>query len=196
MLSILIHFPSYVKIRIAYYLRENAVSMNRCNSRTSNLIKQLMFRLLEDEDPMVFQESLDSLNDIIHMSQDEDFVTTLVAAVGKKASIKNCLESYLTNRRYYKLRGFSSLTDYLKDLTKDSQILSTHCCDDEEDDGCKRDSKILKLETGVDCNENSQEFQKRVDEVCDGLNYLVERKSNIERESLEKLRFAFVKIFS
>ncbi|XP_060832173.1 FIGNL1-interacting regulator of recombination and mitosis-like isoform X2 [Bombus pascuorum] len=194
-LASLLCFPPRVKAIASYYLRNSIDSFDNCGIKTVNALAELNCRLLEDENPWVRQEAFESFDYLAHMCPNEDLVTKMAAAVTRKSSLRDSLPAYLSGTIYYELQDFSNIRDYLKHMAKHSQNVY-HVCNNYED--CQRDQKLAKLENesieSFDENSPLNHLDEHVSEICDELNDILKKSSDIANHVMRRLRLICMKI--
>ncbi|XP_053971865.1 uncharacterized protein C1orf112-like [Hylaeus volcanicus] len=197
MLTSFLCFPSHVKVIASHYLRNNTDSFGSCGLKTANALAELNCRLLEDENPWVRQEALESFDRVAHMCPNEDLVTKMAAAVTRRPSLSDSLPAYLSATPYYELRGFADVQFYLQHVAKNSVNVCHVCYHYEES---QRDEKLARLESqssenSVDGSPSSQ-LDEYVNKICDELNDISRKSSDIGDRALKRLRFVCTKILN
>ena len=176
-------------------MRNSIDSFDNCGIKTVNALAELNCRLLEDENPWVRQEAFESFDYLAHMCPNEDLVTKMAAAVTRKSSLRDSLPAYLSGTIYYELQDFSNIRDYLKHMAKHSQNVY-HVCNNYED--CQRDQKLAKLENesieSFDENSPLNHLDEHVSEICDELNDILKKSSDIANHVMRRLRLICMKI--
>ncbi|XP_018311038.1 uncharacterized protein C1orf112 [Mycetomoellerius zeteki] len=116
-----VHLPPQGKIKICHFLRQNVENLGRCSVQnvTSTLI-ELFSHILEDEDPWVRQEALETFEHVGHMCL-EQLVAEIAKALAKIFGISDIMQAYLSSRPYYVFKGFTNIQDYLRYLAKTIQ---------------------------------------------------------------------------
>ncbi|XP_033176587.1 uncharacterized protein C1orf112 homolog isoform X2 [Bombus impatiens] len=194
-LTSLLCLPPHVKAVASYYLRNSIDSFDNCGIKTVNALTELNCRLLEDENPWVRQEAFETFDYVAHMCPNEDLVTKMAAAVTRKSSLRDSLPAYLSGTIYYELQDFSDIRDYLQHIAKHSQNVY-HVCNNYED--CQRDQKLAKLEIEsietFDKNSPLSQLDEHVSEICDELNDILKKSSDITNHVMRRLRLICMKI--
>ncbi|XP_018406843.1 PREDICTED: uncharacterized protein LOC108782939 [Cyphomyrmex costatus] len=142
-----VYLPPQGKIKICHFLRQNVESLSHCSvlSVTSTLI-ELFSYLLEDKDPWVCQEALETFEDVGHMCL-EQLVAEIAKALAKIPSISDIMQAYLSLRPYYNFKSFTDIQDYLRYLAKAVQNHDDeHKCHEYIES--ERKDKMPKLEEG------------------------------------------------
>ncbi|XP_015435189.1 PREDICTED: uncharacterized protein C1orf112-like [Dufourea novaeangliae] len=195
MLTSLLCFPSHVKVIASHYLRNNIGSFDICGVRTANALSELNCRLLEDENPWVRQEALESFDHVAHMCPNEDLVTKMAAAITKKPSLSDSLPAYLSGTPYYELRDFSDAQLYLQHVARISKNVGHVCYHYEES---QRDEKFARLEIKLSGSstdgQSTNDLDEHVNKICDELNDTLKRIGNIGDGALRRLRLVCAKI--
>lgn len=153
-----------------------------------NGFAELNCRLLEDENPWVCQEMLESFDRLAHTCPNEELVAKVANAISRKLKICDSVPAYLSYTQYYKLRDISNVKSYLLCLIKDSMNDNAkHICVVFKDS--KKDVKIPRIETEKMKYENmSEELNERVNKICNELESIIKRKSYINDATLRNLR--------
>lgn len=176
-------------------MRNSIDSFDNCGIKTVNALTELNCRLLEDENPWVRQEAFETFDYVAHMCPNEDLVTKMAAAVTRKSSLRDSLPAYLSGTIYYELQDFSDIRDYLQHIAKHSQNVY-HVCNNYED--CQRDQKLAKLEIEsietFDKNSPLSQLDEHVSEICDELNDILKKSSDITNHVMRRLRLICMKI--
>ncbi|CAK9828855.1 Uncharacterized protein C1orf112 [Anthophora retusa] len=188
-------FPLHVKVTASHYLRNNIDSFGSCGIKAANALAELNSQLLEDENPWLRQEALESFDHVAHMCPNEDLVTTMAAAITKKSLLSDSLSSYLSGTVFYELQDFSDVRIYLQHVAKYCENVC-HVCNNYEDS--QRDEKLAKLEaqSSESLNESTplNDFDEHVSKVCDELNDILKKSRDIESRVLRRLRSVCAKI--
>lgn len=187
-------FPSHVKAIASHYLRNNVNSFDTCSLKTANSLAELNCRLLEDENPWVRQEALESFDHVAHVCPNEELITKMAVAVTKKPGLSDSLPAYLSGTSYYELPDFTDVRHYLRCVANNSQNTCHVCYRYEE---TQRDEKLAKLETQSSqgsVKSSSSILDESVYKVCDELNDILRRSNDISDSALRKLRLACAKI--
>ncbi|XP_011878542.1 PREDICTED: uncharacterized protein C1orf112-like isoform X2 [Vollenhovia emeryi] len=140
-----VHLSSRGKIKVCHFLQQNVEDLGRCGvqSVVSTLI-ELFSRLLEDENPWVRQEALETFEHVGHVCP-EQLIAAIAKALAKIPGISNVMQAYLSSRLYHVFKGFTNMQDYLKYLAKAVQDYSDeHRC--YEYNESERKEKMPKLE--------------------------------------------------
>ncbi|CAL7936084.1 unnamed protein product [Xylocopa violacea] len=188
-------FPPLVKATASHYLRNNVDSFSSCGMKTINALAELNCRLLEDENPWVREEAIESFEHVAHMCPNEDLVTKMAATVTKKPSLSDFLPAYLSGTSYYELQSFLDIRLYLQHVAKHRRNIC-HVCYNYEDS--QRDEKLAKLE--IQSVESSDEtmpwndIDERVSKICDELNVILKKNSSIGSHVLQRLRLICAKV--
>lgn len=194
----LLCFPSYVKVIVSHYLRNNVDSFGVRGLKTANALAELNCRLLEDENPWVRQEALESFDQVAHMCPNEDLVTRMVTAVSRKPSLSDSLPAYLSGTSYYELRDFADVRVYLRHVARDTKNLCHVCYRYEES---QRDEKLARLdlqssENSIEGPSTSNDVDDRVNNVCDELNDIARKITDLDDRTLRRLRTVCAKILN
>ncbi|CAK9797194.1 Uncharacterized protein C1orf112 [Anthophora quadrimaculata] len=188
-------FPLHVKVTASHYLRNNIDSFGSCGIKAANALAELNCQLLEDENPWLRQEALESFDHVAHMCPNEDLVTTMAAAITKKSLLSDSLSSYLSGTVFYELQDFSDVRNYLQHVAKYCENVC-HVCNNYEDS--QRDEKLAKLEAQSieSLNESTplNDFDEHVSKVCDELNEILKKSRDIESRVLRRLQSVCAKI--
>lgn len=113
-----IHLPSRGKIKICHFLQRNVENLGRCGVQSvASTLVELFNRLLEDENPWVHQEALETFEHVGHMCL-EQLVAEIAKALAKIPGISNIMQAYLSSKPYYVFKGFTNVQDYLRYLAK------------------------------------------------------------------------------
>ncbi|XP_026671963.1 uncharacterized protein C1orf112 homolog isoform X2 [Ceratina calcarata] len=189
-LASLLCCPPHVKVMASHYLRNNVKSFDNCEVRTANALAELNCCLLEDENPWVRQEALESFVYVTHMCPNDDLVTRIVSAITRKSSLSDSLPAYLSDRTYYELRDFADVRSYLRHVVVHSRDIR-HVCDNYE--AFERNEKLAKLENRhVDNSDESPLMTKELDEcvnkLCGELSEITKKSDAIGKDVLRKLR--------
>ncbi|XP_012062881.1 PREDICTED: uncharacterized protein LOC105626181 [Atta cephalotes] len=162
------HLPPQGKIKICHFLRQNVENLGRCSIQniTSTLI-ELFSHLLEDEDPWVCQEALETFEHVGHMCL-EQLVAEIAKALAKIPCISDIMQAYLSLRPYYVFKGFTNIQDYLRYLAKAVQNHGDeHRC--YEYNEFERKDKMLKLEEEKNSHETIVPMLIQLDEQAEML---------------------------
>ncbi|KOC67475.1 Uncharacterized protein WH47_11654, partial [Habropoda laboriosa] len=188
-------FPLHVKVISSHYLRNNINFFASCGIKAANALAELNCQLLEDENPWLRQEALESFDHVAHMCPNEDLVTTMAAAITRRSSLNDSLPSYLSGTVYYELQDFSDVRIYLQHVAKYCRN-ACHVCNNYEDS--QRDEKFPKLETeSVErLNESSSlnNLDEHVSKICDELSNILQKSNDIGSHILRRLRSICTKI--
>ncbi|EGI70655.1 Uncharacterized protein C1orf112, partial [Acromyrmex echinatior] len=163
-----VHLPPQGKIKICHFLRRNVENLGRCSvqSVTSTLI-ELFSHLLEDEDPWVRQEALETFEHVGHMCL-EQLVAEIAKVLAKIPGISGIMQAYLSLRPYYVFKGFTNIQDYLRYLAKAVQNHGDeHRC--YEYNEFERKDKMLKLEEEKNSREVTVPMLIQLDEQAEML---------------------------
>lgn len=184
-----------MKAIASHYLRNNINSFGSCGIKTANALAELNCRLLEDENPWVRQEALESFDCVAHMCPNEDLVTRMAAAVTRKSSLSDSLPAYLSSTNYYELQEFTDVESYLQHVAKNSANVC-HICNNYEDS--QRNEKYAKLDSQSIESFDEGPFLNDLDEhasrMCDELNDILERNGDLGEHVLQRLRSVCMKI--
>lgn len=120
-----------VKIKLCQYLRQNVENLDRCGSQSVSALIKLFSHLLEDENPWVCQEALESFEHIGHACS-ERVVAKIAKGLAKIPAISNIMQAYLSCTPHYVLKGFSSACNYLEYVCKTTQGGYKHTCYERE----------------------------------------------------------------
>ncbi|TGZ49167.1 Uncharacterized protein DBV15_11395, partial [Temnothorax longispinosus] len=113
-----VHLPPRGKIKICHFLQQNIKYLGRCGIQSiASILTELFSRLLEDENPWVRQEALETFEHVGHVCP-EQLVAEIAKALAKILSISNVMQAYLTSKSYYVFKGFINMQDYLRYLAK------------------------------------------------------------------------------
>lgn len=191
----LLCLPSHVKVIASHYLRSNADSFGSFSPKTASALAELNCRLLEDENPWVRQEALESFNHVAHMCPNEELVTRMAAAVTKKPSLSDSLPAYLLGTPYYELRDFTDARHYLQSVASDPLPLCHVCYRYEE---AQRDEKFARLEAQSRGSPaegpRPNELDGHVNKLCDELTDMLKRSNDIGESTLRRLRLLCARI--
>lgn len=119
--------PSRIKIKLCQYLRQNVENLDRCGRQSESTLTKIFSRLLEDENPWVRQEALESFERIGHTCS-ERLVARIAKGLAKIPTISNVMQAYLSCTPHYVLEGFSNAHDYLGHVFKAAQSHCQHTC--------------------------------------------------------------------
>lgn len=122
---------SRVKIKLCQYIRQNVENLDRCGNQSVSTLIKLFSHLLEDENPWVCQEALESFERIGHACS-EQLVARIAKGLAKISTISNVMQAYLSCTPHYVLDGFSNAYDYLKNMCKAAQGHFQHTCYEHE----------------------------------------------------------------
>ncbi|XP_076276645.1 FIGNL1-interacting regulator of recombination and mitosis isoform X2 [Lasioglossum baleicum] len=196
MLTSLLCLPSHVKATASHYLKDNVKSFGDCGSKTANALAELNCQLLDDNNPWVRQEALESFDYVAHVCPNEDLVTKMATAVTRKPSLTDSLPAYLSGTCYYELLDFSDVRLYLQHVARRSETVRHACYQYEES---QRDEKLARFDT--DSSQSSVENQpssgildEQANKLCDELNDLLKKTADIGDNTLRRLRMACAKI--
>lgn len=113
-----IHLLPRGKIKICHFLRQNVEDLGRSRIQSiASTLTELFGRLLEDENPWVRQEALETFEHVGHVCP-EQLVAEIAKALAKIPGISNVMQAYLSSRPYYVFKGFTNIQDYLTYLVK------------------------------------------------------------------------------
>ncbi|XP_077269468.1 FIGNL1-interacting regulator of recombination and mitosis isoform X1 [Temnothorax americanus] len=113
-----VHLPPRGKIKICHFLQQNIKYLGRCGIQSiASILTELFSRLLEDENPWVRQDALETFEHVGHVCP-EQLVAEIAKALAKILSISNVMQAYLTSKSYYVFKGFINMQDYLRYLAK------------------------------------------------------------------------------
>jgi len=113
-----VHLSPRGKIKICHFLRQNVEDLGRFGIQSvASTLTELFGHLLEDENPWVYQEALETFEHVGHMCL-EQLVAKIAKALAKIPGISNVMQAYLSSRLYYVFKGFTNIQDYLKHLAK------------------------------------------------------------------------------
>ncbi|XP_018366952.1 PREDICTED: uncharacterized protein LOC108763642 [Trachymyrmex cornetzi] len=191
------HLPPQGKIKICHFLRQNVENLGRCSvqSVTSTLI-ELFSHLLEDEDPWVRQEALETFEHVGHMCL-EQLVAEIAKTLAKISGISDIMQAYLSLRPYYVFKGFTNIQDYLRYLVKAVQNHGNeHRC--YEYNESERKDKMLKLEEEKNSREIIVPMLIQLDEQAEmlykGLTKVLEDQAVISEAMCRRLMTILEKI--
>ncbi|XP_076764071.1 FIGNL1-interacting regulator of recombination and mitosis [Xylocopa sonorina] len=188
-------FPPLVKATASHYLRNNVNSFNSCGIKTINTLAEFNCRLLQDENPWVREEALESFDHVAHMCPNEELVTKMAATVTKKSSLSDFLPAYLSGTSYYELQSFLDIRLYLQHVARRCQNIC-HICYSYEDS--QRDEKLAKLEIqSVDSSDEIpswSDIDEHVSKICDELNDILKKDTSIGSHVLRRLRLICAKV--
>ncbi|XP_012143724.1 FIGNL1-interacting regulator of recombination and mitosis isoform X2 [Megachile rotundata] len=188
-------FSPHVKVMASHYLRNSINSFGNCGVKSSNALAELNCRLLEDENPWVRQEALESFDHVAHMCPNEDLVRTMAAIVTRKSLLNDFLPAYLSGTTYYELQDFSHVKFYLQYVTRNANNVCHVCCSYEDS---QRDEKLAKLETQSVENSNKNasrnDLDGQVNKICDELNDISKKHDEISDHALQRLRSVCAKV--
>ncbi|XP_050447562.1 uncharacterized protein C1orf112-like [Cataglyphis hispanica] len=191
-----VYLPSRDKIKICHFVRRYIEDFDRCGiqSVASTLIG-LFVHLLENENPWVRQEALETFE---HIGQrcSEQLIAKIAKALAKRPNINSIMQAYLSSRPYYTLEGFANLQDYFRYLAKAIKNRDEHTC--YEYNESEREEKIPRLEK----EENSCDvimpisiqLDERAEELCKGLAEVLEGRAVISDAVCRKLITVLEKI--
>ncbi|XP_043256870.1 uncharacterized protein C1orf112-like [Colletes gigas] len=193
----LLCFPSHVRVIATHYLRNNVDSFDACGLKTANALAELNCRLLEDENPWVRQEAYESFDQMAHTCPNEELVTKMVAAVTRRPVLSDSIPAYLSVTPYYELSDFSDVRFYLQHAIEDSQNVCHVCYHYEES---QREEKLARLETqsseiSIESS-GSNDLNEHVSKICDELNDIARKTSDIDDRTLRRLRLVCTKILN
>lgn len=122
-----------------------AEDLDRCKNAVPALTR-LFTRLLDDIDPWVRQEALETFERVGHVCS-EDLVPKVAKALAKIPAISSVIQAYLSSRPCYDLKGFTDAQDYLGHVAR-TTARNEHMCheynvsifDDNNKEICKRRS--------------------------------------------------------
>ncbi|XP_047347601.1 uncharacterized protein C1orf112-like isoform X3 [Vespa velutina] len=183
-----LHALPHAKIKIAYYIEDLAMTFKNAQPKVINGFAELNCRLLEDENPWVSQEMLESFDRLAHTCPNEELVAKVANAISRKLTICDSVPAYLSYTQYYKLQDILNVKSYLLCLIKESMNDNTkHICVVFQDS--KKDVKIPRIESEKMKYENmSKELNERVNKICNELESIIKRKSDINDATLRNLR--------
>nr|XP_033340241.1 uncharacterized protein C1orf112-like [Megalopta genalis] len=199
MLTSLLCSPSHVRATASHYLKDNVNKFGNCGPKTANALTELNCRLLEDNNPWVRQEALESFDYIAHMCPNEDLVTKMATAITRKPSLGESLPAYLSSTPYYELLDFSDVRLYLQHVAKNSVNVCHICCRYEES---QRDEKLARMETEssdgsegqFSSNPSSHVLDEEANRICDELNDILRNTADIADNTLRRLRLVCAKL--
>lgn len=180
-----------MKVIASHYLRNSINSFGNCSVRSSNALAELNCRLLEDENPWVRQEALESFDHVAHMCPNEDLVTTMAATVTRKPSLNDSLPAYLSGTTYLELQDFSDVKLYLQHVAKNSLNICHVCCNYEDS---QREEKLAKLDIQSVKNPSVNNLDRHVNKICDDLNDILKKQDEISNYALQRLRSICIEI--
>ncbi|XP_012530927.1 uncharacterized protein LOC105833618 [Monomorium pharaonis] len=188
--TLCVHLLPRGKIKICHFLRRNVEDLSRCGiqSVTSTLV-ELFSNLLEDENPWVRQEALETFEHVGHMCLQQ-LVGKIAKALAKIPGISNVMQAYLSSRSYYAFKDFTNEQDYLRYLAKSLQNYnSEHKC--HKYNVSEREEKMPKLEEE---EENSREkmlmltqLDEQAEDLCKELTKVLEDQAVISEAMCKKL---------
>ncbi|XP_014614515.1 PREDICTED: uncharacterized protein LOC106792560 [Polistes canadensis] len=190
-----LHALPHAKIKIAYYLEDLIATFKKYQpNNVINGVVKIHSRLLEDENPWVYQENLECFDRFSSTCLSEGLVVKIADTISGKSMICDSVPAYLSRKQYYKLQDVPDIKFYLLCLVKNSLNRSTrHICMNFKDS--KKDVKIPRIETEtIKCNITSQELNERVNSICEELRNLLKRKSDINEVSLRNLRTVLTRL--
>ncbi|XP_076651828.1 FIGNL1-interacting regulator of recombination and mitosis [Halictus rubicundus] len=198
MLTSLLCLPSHVKATASHFLKDNVKSFGDCGSKTANALAELNCRLLDDNNPWVRQEALESFDYVAHVCPNEDLVTKMATAVTRKPSLTDSLPAYLSGTCYYELLDFSDVRLYLQHVAKHSENTRHACYQYEES---QRDEKLARIETessqsSVEDQPSSGVLDELANKICDELNDLLKKTADIGDNTLRRLQIVCAKILN
>lgn len=113
-----VHLPPRGKIKICHFLRENVEDLGYCRIQNiASTLTELFSRLIEDENPWVCQETLETFEHVGHVCP-EQLVAEIAKALAKIPGISNFMQAYLSSRSYHIFKSFTNMQDYLRYLIK------------------------------------------------------------------------------
>ncbi|XP_076635469.1 FIGNL1-interacting regulator of recombination and mitosis [Colletes latitarsis] len=196
-LTSLLCSPSHVRAIATHYLRNNVDSFDACGLKTANALAELNCRLLEDENPWVRQEAYESFDQVAHACPNEELVTKMVAAVTRRPVLSDSIPAYLSGAPYYELSDFPDVRFYLQHAIQGAQNVCHVCYHYEES---QREEKLARLETQPSENSiessGSNDLNEHVSKVCDELNDIARKTSDIDDRTLRRLRLICTKILN
>ncbi|KAL0132514.1 hypothetical protein PUN28_000332 [Cardiocondyla obscurior] len=140
-----VYLPPQGKIKICHFLRKNVKALSRYDAHNiASILTELFSCLIEDENPWVCQEALETFEHVGHVCP-EQLVAKIAKSLAKKPSISSLMQAYLSSKPYYIFKGFINVQYYLKYLAQGVQNRNNeHKC--HEYNESEREEKILKLE--------------------------------------------------
>lgn len=123
-----IYLPSRSKIKICHFLRRSVDNLDHSEVQSvASILTGLFAHLLENENPWVHQEALETFE---YMGQrcSEQLIATVAKALAKIPNISSVMQAYLSSKPYYFLEGFASMQDYLGHLVEAMQNCNKHTC--------------------------------------------------------------------
>ncbi|XP_078041227.1 FIGNL1-interacting regulator of recombination and mitosis isoform X2 [Augochlora pura] len=199
MLTSLLCLPPHVRATASHYLKDNVNKFGNCGSKTANALAELNCRLLEDNNPWVRQEALESFDYVAHVCPNEDLVTKMATFVTRKTSLSESLPAYLSSTPYYELVDFPDVQLYLQHMAKHSEN-ACHTC--YRYDESQRDEKLARMES-VSSNGSEDQFiscptsgvlDEQANKICDELNDILKKTGDIGNNTLRRLRLLCAKI--
>ncbi|XP_015184624.1 PREDICTED: uncharacterized protein LOC107070701 [Polistes dominula] len=190
-----LHALPHAKIKIAYYLEDLIATFKKYEpNNVINGVVKIHSRLLEDENPWVYQENLECFDRFSSTCLSEGLVVKIADTISGKSKICDSVPAYLSRMQYYKLQDVRDIKVYLLCLIKYFLNGSTrHICMNFQDS--KRDVKIPRIETEtIKCNITSQELNERVNSICEELRNILKRKTDINEVSLRNLRTVLTRL--
>lgn len=193
-----VHLPPRGQIKICQFLRRNVENLGRCGvqSVASTLI-ELFSHLLENENPWVSQDALETFEHVGHMCL-EQLVAKIAKALAKLPGISNVMQAYLSSRPYYIFKNFTNVQDYLRYLIRTVQNRNDeHRC--HEYNETEREEKIPKLEEEKNSfDEITAPMLTQLDEQAEdlhkGLKRVLENQAVISEAMCRKLIIVLEKI--
>ncbi|XP_071647997.1 uncharacterized protein [Temnothorax longispinosus] len=190
-----VHLPPRGKIKICHFLQQNIKYLGRCGIQSiASILTELFSRLLEDENPWVRQEALETFEHVGHVCP-EQLVAEIAKALAKILSISNVMQAYLTSKSYYVFKGFINMQDYLRYLAKAVQNHGDeHRC--HEYNESEREEKMPKLK------KNSHEIiapmltqlDEQAEKLYKGLTKVLEDQAVISEDICRRLITVLEKI--
>ncbi|XP_011144526.1 uncharacterized protein C1orf112 [Harpegnathos saltator] len=186
--------PSRVKIKLCQYLRRSVENLDRCEDSDVSTLTKLFSRLLEDENPWVLQETLESFERIGHTCSKR-LVVKLAKGLAKIPTISNIMQAYLSCTPHYVLEGFLNACDYLGHISEATQGHCEHMC--YEHGESEREEKIPRLEENsqniapvlIQLDEQAEQMYKRLTEALEG-------RANVSETVCRKLITVLEKILN
>ncbi|XP_029661974.1 uncharacterized protein C1orf112 homolog [Formica exsecta] len=192
-----VYLPSRGKIKICHFIRRCSEDLDRCGVQgVASILIGLFAHLLENENPWVRQEALETFE---HIGQrcSEQLIAKIAKALAKIPNINSVMQAYLSSRPYYSLEGFANMQDFLRYLAGAIKNRDEHTC--YEYNESEREEKIPRLEK----EENSScdvfmpiliQLDERAEELCKELAKVLEGRAVISDAVCRKLITVLEKI--
>ncbi|OXU19968.1 hypothetical protein TSAR_012868 [Trichomalopsis sarcophagae] len=158
----------------------------------SSVVAELYCRLLSDVKPCVQQEAFESFEHLTRACPNAGLISSVALSIkNAQSEVSRTLPAYISGEVVHSLAGFRSHDEFFAVLSGTTLGPKKHECYKRSQ--ADREEKVLKLDEEASGNlikndSGFEDVEKRAEKICSEMELLLKHKSQIRRDTLEKLR--------